>query len=184
MEAFRTVIIDIVAEMAQRIKSAEERVRNPFVNRTNVYRCEDGRPICYCCLRVGHVAKYCWDRRYSRPHVSVKNPPTPEQFPQHDSLDVQSLGRDVDRLLKELQRIANDVELLRTPPFRAEGVPRIPDSVTEEDVRQCKVTEPVKMTPNAYQRCPNYAERPFVRMCQPGHTAPNVIRPNACCDVT
>ena len=118
------------------------------------------------------------------PCISVKNPPTPEQFPQHDSLDVQSLGRDVDRLLKELQRIANDVELLRTPPFRAEGVPRIPDSVTEGDVRKCKEIEPLKSTPNAYRRCPSYAEHLVVRMCQPGHTAPSITRPNACCDVT
>ena len=59
MDEFRTIMIDIVAEMAERIKSVEERIRNPFANRTNVYRCEDGRPICYCCLRVDHEAKYC-----------------------------------------------------------------------------------------------------------------------------
>ena len=44
----------------------------------------------------------------------------------------------MDRLLKELQRIANDVELLRTTSFRAEGVPKIRDSVTEGDVRKRK----------------------------------------------
>ena len=130
------------------------------------------------------MAKYCWDRRYSCPHITVKNPHTPEQFPQHDSLDVQSLGRDVDRLLTELQRIANGVGLLRTTPFRAEGVPRVPDNITEEDVRKRKETELLTSMPNANQRSPNYAERPFVRMCQPGHTAPNITRPNTCCDVT
>ena len=84
------------------------------------------------------MAKYCWDRRYSCTHVSVPNPPMPEEFLQHDSLDVQSLGRDVDRLLKELQRIANDLELLQTTPFQAEGVPKIPECITEGDARNAR----------------------------------------------
>ncbi len=32
---------------------------------TNIYRTADGTPSCFCCLRVGHVAKYCRDRKYS-----------------------------------------------------------------------------------------------------------------------
>ena len=112
------------------------------------------------------MAKYFWDRRYSCPHTSVPYPHTPELFPQHASLNVRSLGRDIDRLLKELQGIANDLELLRKTPFRAEDVSRTPETITEEDVRTCKETEPLKAIPNAYQRCHHnateYAERPFI----------------------
>ena len=72
LEQFKVLVLDMVsticAEMAERVRLAEEKASNFFVNRTNVYRAEDGRPICYCCLRVGHVAKYCWDRRYSCHH--------------------------------------------------------------------------------------------------------------------
>ena len=62
------VVRNVVIAMGERVKAAEERAQNPFAYRTNIYRCEDGRPICYCCLRVGHVTKYCRDRMYSCPH--------------------------------------------------------------------------------------------------------------------
>ena len=65
-----------------------DRMRGPFANRTNVYRCEDGHPICYCCLRVGHVAKYFWDRRYSCPHAVVLKASQPEQAPKCDFVGV------------------------------------------------------------------------------------------------
>ena len=57
-------------------------------------------------------------------------------------------NKDVDRLLKELQGIANDLELLRKMPFQAEDVRRIPETVTvtEEDVRMHKETEPVELS--------------------------------------
>ena len=64
---FKELLIDIVSSilsiMRERSRLSEENTRNPFVNCTNIYRTEDGQPICYCCLRVGHVAKYCWDRK-------------------------------------------------------------------------------------------------------------------------
>ena len=71
---FKSCILDafsaVVTQCLDRIRLAEEENRiNPFINRTNVYRAEDGRPICYCCLRVGHVAKYCHDRMYSCYHL-------------------------------------------------------------------------------------------------------------------
>ena len=44
MEAFRIIVNDIIAEMAERIKSAEEQIRNLFAHRMNIYRCEDGQP--------------------------------------------------------------------------------------------------------------------------------------------
>ena len=82
IEDFKSVVTDIVAAMAERVRMAEEKARNTFQNRTNIYRCEDGRLICYCCLRVGHVAKYCWDRRYSSSHASFRDQiPLPEPSP-------------------------------------------------------------------------------------------------------
>ena len=33
--------------------------------RTNIFRGMNGQPICFCCLRLGHVAKYCRTRRNS-----------------------------------------------------------------------------------------------------------------------
>ena len=45
MEALRIIFIDIVAAMAEKLQNVEERARNSFRNRTNIYRCEDGRPI-------------------------------------------------------------------------------------------------------------------------------------------
>ena len=46
-----------------------------------------------------------------------------EPSPPYAFVDVQSLGRDVDKLVKELQRITKDLELSRTTPFRAEDIP-------------------------------------------------------------
>ena len=130
IEDFKSIVLDIVAAMAERVRVAEERAGNYFQDRTNIYRCEDGRPICYCCLRVGHVAKYCWDRRFSCPHASFDQPTREPSFP-GASVDLQSLGRDVDKLLKELQGLTNELQLLRTAPFRANEFPRIPESVAE-----------------------------------------------------
>ena len=43
------------------------------------YRAEDGRPICYCCLRVCHLAKYCHNRMYSCYHLG--NETTRQRMP-------------------------------------------------------------------------------------------------------
>ena len=122
IEDFKSIVIDIVAAMAERVRVAEERAGQYFQDRTNIYRCEDGRPICYCCLRVGHVAKYCWDRRFSCPHVYMEHRAPPEPSMERDNVDLQSLGRDVEKLLKELQEITKHLELSRTAPFRAEDI--------------------------------------------------------------
>ena len=129
IEDFKSIVLDIVAAMAERVRVTEERAGNYFQDRTNIYRCEDGRPICYCCLRVGHVAKYCWDRRFSCPHTSFDQPTREPSFP-GASVDVESLGRDVNRLLNELQGITRDLELSNTMPFRAEDM-RVQTDVIE-----------------------------------------------------
>ena len=134
---FKSVFLDIfrtvVGTMAERVRAAEEALRNPFVNRTDIYRCEDGRPICYCCLKVGHVAKYCWNRRYSCFHVSLMDHRTPpEPSPQRDHIDVQSLERDVNKLLKELQRITRDLEFSRTTHARAKDIPPTSEYLTDD----------------------------------------------------
>ena len=72
------VVRNVVIAMDERVKAAEEHAQNYFAYHTNIYRCEDGRPICYCCLRVGHVMKYCRDRMYSCPHNK-----SIEMLPQH-----------------------------------------------------------------------------------------------------
>ena len=116
LEQFKVLVLDMVsticAEMAERVRLAEEKASNFFVNRTNVYRAEDGRPICYCCLRVGHVAKYCWDRRYSCNH-NREELPVMEVFPSavaaldvtvRDSEEIsQTLLEDLKRTLREVQ---------------------------------------------------------------------------------
>jgi len=123
IEDFKSVMIDIITTMVERVRVAEEKVGNCFRDRTNIYRCEDGRPICYCCLRVGHVAKYCWDRRYSCLHATqMDHRAPPESSLERDYADLQSLGRDADKLLKELEGVAEDVRLSRTAPFRAEDI--------------------------------------------------------------
>ena len=173
LEDVKSLVIDIVAAMTERLRIVEEEAGMSFRNRTNIYRCEDGRPVCYCCLRVGHVAKYCWDRRYSCPHVYMDHRAPPEPSMDRDKVDLQSLGRDVDKLLKELQGLTNELQLLRTAPFRANEFPRIPESVADGYVGKRMETEPLKSTPNMYQRrshCP-YTERSSVQMHQTGNTA-------------
>ena len=112
------------------------RMRSPFANRTNVYKCEDGRPICYCCLSVGHVGKYCWDRWYSCPHAAVLKASQPGQAPKCDFVDVQALGRDLDNLLKELQGITVELELSRTKPFPTEDFPTTTEGVVTDEKDQ------------------------------------------------
>ena len=115
------ILCSVVDAMANRMQTAENEKRNPFITRTNIYRAEDGRPICYCCLKVGHVAKYCWDRMYSRPHNQVQDVPPPAS-PFNGTIDIESLGRDVEKLLKELQGVIRAVELSNTTPFRADDL--------------------------------------------------------------
>jgi len=139
IEDFKSVLKAVVVAMVERVKEAEERNQNSFVDRTNIYRCEDGRPICYCCLRVGHVAKYCWDRKYTYPHAThMDHKAPPESSLERDHVDLQSLGRDLDKLLKELEGIAQDLRLSRTAPFRAEDIGCTKEQKTgEQDEAAC-----------------------------------------------
>ena len=111
---FKEFVIDVVSSvistMNERIRLAEENARNPFVNRTTIYRTEDGQPICYCCLRVGHVAKYCWDRKYSCSHVPSHDLPQAETFAPVAAYDVEHLGKDMNQLVEELRNIAHDMD--------------------------------------------------------------------------
>ena len=142
IEDFKSVVTDIVAAMAERVRMAEEKARNTFQNRTNIYRCEDGRPICYCCLRVGHVAKYCWDRRYSCRHASFRAPiHLPEPSPKRDCVDIQSLGKDVNKLLKELQQVTYHLQLSKTTPVQAKDIPPAPEYLTEDKDQVGSCTE-------------------------------------------
>ena len=115
VEDAKELIISVVAAMTERIKMEGKGVHSPFANRTNIYRCEDGRPICYCCLRVGHVAKYCWDRRYSCHHLSAADPPHHETFAPVAAADIRSLRKDLDCLLLDLDRIVAETEQIRAP---------------------------------------------------------------------
>ena len=124
LEDVKDLICSVVAVVNERINVTERKSQNPFANRTNIYRCEDGRPICYCCLRVGHVAKYCWDRKYSCPHTPFVfvHQPAPEQSPSSAPIDVESFERDVNKLLNELQGITHDLELSNKAPFRVKDL--------------------------------------------------------------
>ena len=144
----------VVAAMAEKVRAAEEQARNPFLNRTNVYRCEDGRPICYCCLRVGHVAKYCWDRRYSCPHVSgVNSPPQATSFP-GAPVDIQSLGRDVDTLLEDLHGIVHELEETRKP-IRTVAT-ETPESIPDEEPIESIRTELLAFTPDGLRKSSSF----------------------------
>ena len=105
------VVSTVVANMNDRVNAAEERIQNPFANRTNIYRCEDGQPICYCCLRVGHVAKYCRHRKYSCQHVPLHDLTQPETSIPAAPFDLDAVGAaDTDRLLKYLKGIAAELK--------------------------------------------------------------------------
>ena len=125
-EIMMDIISTIVAEMTEKMRLAEEKARNPFYNRTNVYRAEDGRPICFCCLKVGHVAKYCWNRKFSCQHVvnedlSQEHPPSSSNrsflvaslnvVDRHADFDINSLERQVN----ELKGITKEVQQIQTP---------------------------------------------------------------------
>ena len=175
------VMIDLVRTavtvMTERVRIAEERLRKPFMNRTNVYRCEDGRPICYCCLRVGHVAKYCWDRIYSCPHKQPKHSLSPEPSVSGGTSNVDSLGRDVNMLLNELQKITDDLKISRMTPYRAEDIPSLHERATNADTGEHKEMESRTLTPNVIQgrgHC-TYAEHRFVGKYPMGNTAQGII---------
>ena len=173
MKDFRTILIDIVTEVAERIKSAEERIRNPFTNRTNVYRCEDGRPICYCCLRVGHVAKYCWDRNFSCSHVSCVGSSPPASVPVA-SINVPSLGRDLNQSLADLKGIANELKLTRTS-VRTETWENTPASIEHEDTTESKGIKLLPMSTDGLwekEHCSTFTECPVVNMSQAMNTRP------------
>ena len=178
---FKELLIDIVSSvistMRERITLAEERIQFPFANRTNIYRCEDGRPICYCCLRVGHVAKYCWDRRYSCPHVSVVDSPPPANSFVGAPVDVQSLGRDVDSLLEDLHGIVHELE----KPRKAVGIKGLhstPEFLSEEGTEDYVETELLKSTSDApwKKRVRNpLAERRTAELSLATNTTPDII---------
>ena len=174
MKDFRTIVIDIVTDVAERIKSAEERIQNPVRNRTNVYRCEDGWPICYCCLRVGHVAKYCWDRNFSCSHVSFVGSPPPASSVPVASINVPSLGRDLNQSLADLKGIANELKLTR-PSVRTETWENTPVSIEHEDTTESKG---IKLLPTSTdglwekEQCSTFIECPVVNMSQAMNTRP------------
>jgi len=163
----------VFTTLCERLTAAEERLRYPFANRTNIYRCEDGRPICYCCPRVGHVAKYCWDRRYSCPH---NWPNYTEETPlSMVSVDLDSLERDVNKMLKELQGITHDLKLSRTP-FRAGSV----EDRTEEAAEHCKETDNFAVNPatKVQEPCTHLyidAGPSSVPLCHKMYTAPDLM---------
>ena len=172
MKDFRTILIDIVTEVATRIKSAEERIRNPFRNRTNVYRCEDGRPICYCCLRVGHVATYCWDRNFSCSHVSFVGSSPPASSVPVASIHVPSLGRDLNQSLADLKGIANELKLKRTS-VRTETWENTPASIEHEDTTESNGIKVLPMSTDGHwekDHCSTFAECPVVNMSQAMNT--------------
>ena len=92
LEDFCRIMRTVVAAMAEKARVAEERSHNPFANRANRYRNDDGQPICYCCLRVGHVAKYCWHRKYSCHDVLFHDLPQLETSIPVASSDVEAVG--------------------------------------------------------------------------------------------
>ena len=94
------VVHSIVDAVLEQVTVAEKQWRSPFANHTNIYKTDDGRPICYCCLRVGHVAKYYWDRGFLCHHVFFVDLPPQETVVLVVAADVQSLGKDLDSLLK------------------------------------------------------------------------------------
>ena len=162
------------AVIYERLKAAEKRLRHPFADRTNIYRCEDGRPICYCCLRVGHVAKYCWDRRYSCPHNRPQY--APETSVPVVPVDLESLERDVNGLLKELHGITQDLELSWTTPFQAGAV----DDRTGEATDQCKETENLAVNPDTKVQEPRRnlhidMGRSRVPLCEAVYTPPRFM---------
>ena len=179
------VVRNVVIAMDERVKAAEERAQNPFAYRTNIYRCEDGRPICYCCLRVGHVAKYCRDRMYSCPHNKAMEmlpvaPPVP-----NGNFDIQSLGRDMDTLLTELKQIANALKLSRTTPCRAEEIPSTLACSLTDKTDQVGCMEMRSKTMNYGVRCPRGTYLDDAERVPIYHTknAAEGINTN-CCDVT
>ena len=130
VENVKDLIISTVVAMAERTESAQRSSQSPFYNRTNIYRCEDGRPICYCCLRVGHVAKYCWDRKYSCNHVLSDDLPRPLEhvIPSKDDKDVS--GIDINELLKKLQGMIKELEQL-TSSYVQEPTDKTQDRLTQ-----------------------------------------------------
>ena len=126
VEDVKDLIISVVAAMVDKVRMAEERTKYPFANRTNIYRCEDGRPICYCCLRVGHVAKYCWEKRYSCCHVSPMDLSPPQRSIPVASIEVESINRDIGELVQKLKDITTELDKREinfgTEPNRQTGV--------------------------------------------------------------
>ena len=151
LEDVKDLICSVAAAVTKRITVAKRKSRNPLANPTNIYRCEDGRPISFWCLRVGHVAKYCWDRRFSCCHAPFANQPAPEQSSASAPIDVESLGTDVNKLLNEFHKITHDLELLNTAPFHAEDLRCTTDrtvvrSEGTEKTPQCLTMEKGKIT--------------------------------------
>ena len=104
----------IAANMKDKLREAEQRLNNPFMNRKNIYRFEDGRPICYCCLRVGYAAKYCWDRKYSCQHVPPHDPLRPESHAAEPA-DISSSRTDLNNLLQQLNSVLKDLKKAQPP---------------------------------------------------------------------
>ncbi len=133
------IIKVILAENSKKIHHLETRY---FVNRSYKYRTEDGRPICYCCLRVGHIAKYCWDRKFScvhrkqyqprvYPEISSLSCPSQRSTYQPNPYLVQKLPTPDNRQHQLLNDIEANIQKLRN--FQAEldqNSPRLEPSFT------------------------------------------------------
>ena len=96
--------------------------------------------------------------RDSCAHVSSKDHRfSPEPSNQCDYVDLQSLGSDIDQLVKELQGIAKELEFSRTTPFRAKALPKTPENHNEDkDEVQCAEIESQAMSHSVFwlKGCP------------------------------
>ncbi len=129
MKDVADLTITIVKEFCKGIHKLQSGPqRRQFAIRTNIYRAEDGRPICYCCLKVGNVAKYCWNRKFSCQHFRQSYDAIfTGNSSASDTFVVASLTDDTDRKImtqrefeekmKDLQYIVEEIENWEIPQF-------------------------------------------------------------------
>eukprot|EP00112_Aurelia_sp_Birch-Aquarium-sp1_P019483 Seg4825.4 transcript_id=Seg4825.4/GoldUCD/mRNA.D3Y31 product="hypothetical protein" protein_id=Seg4825.4/GoldUCD/D3Y31 len=129
--------LSIVKEFSRHLSQIQsENKNNQFSNRTNVYRTDDGKPICYCCLTVRHVAKYCRHRLYSVPHALNLKPP--KQKVDFYITSVEAVHKNVSLNDKyEIERIDKDMQNLREIKEELDNLRRtsMPQCLHESSVR-------------------------------------------------